>query len=171
MTNPIAKLKARAMAKPAMPAAEPTDTDRQPAVSNRQPTLGDAAPCPICGNPIHWVDVYGNPPHCGECDPPPSRSLVRSVVTVIGTPGSYEWEPWTRRGPQEHRASQPDQPEADEIVYETYSPLIGPPICPCGNFSHIRETPIHGGDSTRRDCGRCKRFIGFGRWHQPAKAG
>jgi hypothetical protein len=37
----------------------------------------------------------------------------------------------------------------------------------CGSTSY-RDVPIHGGRSTRRDCGRCGRFIGWPRWYADA---
>lgn len=38
------------------------------------------------------------------------------------------------------------------------------PVCRCGSVT-CRDVPIHGGQSIRRDCGRCKRFIGFAVWY------
>jgi hypothetical protein len=34
----------------------------------------------------------------------------------------------------------------------------------CGS-SDYRDTPIHYGESTRRDCAHCDRYIGFVRWY------
>ena len=39
------------------------------------------------------------------------------------------------------------------------------PVCRCGATTW-RDVPIHGGQSVRRDCGRCGRFIDFPVWHQ-----
>ena len=40
-------------------------------------------------------------------------------------------------------------------------------VCRCGaTTSH--DVPIHGGQSIRRDCGRCGRFIDFPIWHGKA---
>lgn len=40
------------------------------------------------------------------------------------------------------------------------------PVCRCGS-STWRDVPIHGGQSVRRDCRRCGRFLEFPVW-QPA---
>jgi hypothetical protein len=34
----------------------------------------------------------------------------------------------------------------------------------CGGKNH-HEAPIHGGQSLRRDCGHCHRFLGWPRWY------
>ena len=38
------------------------------------------------------------------------------------------------------------------------------PVCRCGSTTW-RDVPIHGGQSIRRDCGRCGRFLDFPIWH------
>ncbi len=38
-----------------------------------------------------------------------------------------------------------------------------PAACDCGGAMY-RETAIHGGQSVRRDCARCGRFLAFTRW-------
>jgi hypothetical protein len=38
------------------------------------------------------------------------------------------------------------------------------PVCRCGSTIR-RDVPIHGGQSIRRDCGRCGRFIRFLVWY------
>ena len=37
-------------------------------------------------------------------------------------------------------------------------------VCRCGSVEW-RDVPIHNGESTRRDCARCERFISFPVWH------
>jgi hypothetical protein len=37
-------------------------------------------------------------------------------------------------------------------------------VCRCGSTT-FRDIPIHGGQSVRRDCGRCGRFIEFPMWY------
>lgn len=37
-------------------------------------------------------------------------------------------------------------------------------VCRCGSTAW-RDVPIHGGQSVRRDCGRCGRFLDFPLWH------
>lgn len=38
------------------------------------------------------------------------------------------------------------------------------PLCKCGSTT-VRDVPIHGGHSIRRDCSRCGQFIDFPLWH------
>lgn len=38
------------------------------------------------------------------------------------------------------------------------------PVCRCGSTTW-RDVPIHDGQSIRRDCGRCGRFINFPIWY------
>ena len=38
------------------------------------------------------------------------------------------------------------------------------PVCRCGS-TRWRDVPIHHGQSVRRDCGQCRRFIGFPIWY------
>lgn len=38
------------------------------------------------------------------------------------------------------------------------------PVCRCGSTTS-RDVPIHGGESIRRDCGRCGRFLDFPIWY------
>lgn len=37
-------------------------------------------------------------------------------------------------------------------------------VCRCGE-ANWRDVPIHGGQSVRRDCGRCGRFLDFPVWY------
>ena len=39
------------------------------------------------------------------------------------------------------------------------------PVCRCGS-TVWRDVPIHGGQSVRRDCGRCGRFLDFPVWYE-----
>ncbi len=45
----------------------------------------------------------------------------------------------------------------------------GVAICPCGSTEYV-DHPIHGGQSLRRDCARCGRFIGFPLWYGVQRA-
>ena len=38
------------------------------------------------------------------------------------------------------------------------------PVCRCGS-TRCSDVPIHNGQSVRRDCGRCGRFIEFPVWY------
>ncbi|NBW16289.1 MAG: hypothetical protein EBR82_50745 [Caulobacteraceae bacterium] len=39
-----------------------------------------------------------------------------------------------------------------------------PARCLCGSLYGV-DVPIHGGESTRRDCAQCMKFLGFPRWY------
>ncbi len=56
------------------------------------------------------------------------------------------------------------RPTPAEPPAEPATPSNAPPVCRCGS-SRWRDVPIHGGQSLRRDCGRCERFIGFPVWY------
>jgi hypothetical protein len=38
------------------------------------------------------------------------------------------------------------------------------PVCRCGSIQS-QDVPIHGGQSVRRDCESCRRFLGFPVWY------
>jgi hypothetical protein len=44
------------------------------------------------------------------------------------------------------------------------APACATAVCRCGATAW-RDVPIHNGQSIRRDCGRCGRFIDFPNWH------
>lgn len=55
------------------------------------------APCPVCGSPGYWVDVYGGGPHCRGCSPPSSPTLAAYAVWVVdGDDGSAAGRRWVR---------------------------------------------------------------------------
>ncbi|MGB4726917.1 MAG: hypothetical protein WBH86_05905 [Thermogutta sp.] len=64
--------------------------------------------------------------------------------------------------------------KAHEIVLNDLTPDNPPkptddgdkpkPICRCGSSDYV-DHPIHDGQSLRRDCARCGRFIGFPVWY------
>ncbi len=60
-----------------------------------------------------------------------------------------------------------DNPVEDPAVSEEGAPQPEA-VCRCGSVE-VRDVvllhPPHHGRSTRRDCARCGRFLGFGRWH------
>lgn len=49
-------------------------------------------PCSSCQSAVFWEDPYGGR-HCGLCQPPPVRSMVRRLwMVVTGDGGQLEWE-------------------------------------------------------------------------------
>src|SRR5262245_8737497 len=58
----------------------------------------------------------------------------------------------------------PAQAGGDSRAAATMLALAPPkPVCRCGS-TRWRDAPIHNGQSLRRDCGRCARFIDFPVW-------
>lgn len=70
---------------------QPSPVLADPAQPPRDPRA-TAAPCPVCGSPGFWLDVYDGGPHCRGCNPPPGPSLVKARVWVVGQPGHQRWE-------------------------------------------------------------------------------
>ncbi len=50
------------------------------------------------------------------------------------------------------------------LHHQTVPAPIARPVCRCGSTTW-HEVAIHDGQSTRRDCARCGRFIDFSRWY------
>ena len=48
-----------------------------------------------------------------------------------------------------------------------------PPLTTCNRCGSedYHDTPIHGGRSTRRDCAKCRRFMGWPRWYDHSMTG
>jgi hypothetical protein len=55
-------------------------------------------------------------------------------------------------------------PEASPALPVVTSDAPAKPVCRCGSTTW-RDVPIHGGQSVRRDCGRCGRFLDFPVWY------
>jgi len=53
--------------------------------------------------------------------------------------------------------------EVEEVV-EAEDQQPAPVVCRCGSRSYV-DVPIYGGESMRRDCAGCDRFLGFSNWH------
>ena len=74
---------------------------------------------------------------------------------------------------REHQIDLFDRPElpaappaiAADIQAPVPRPHRVPVRCPKCRSADFREHPIHGGRSTRRDCGRCKATLGFPFWY------
>ncbi len=59
----------------------------------------------------------------------------------------------------------PTNPPAVPVVAMRAAPATrARPICRCGSTTW-HDIPIHDGQSIRRDCGRCRRFIDFPIWY------
>jgi hypothetical protein len=71
-----------------------------------------------------------------------------------------ETENRTHRMPQELRR----RVEATPDTWRNIDSTTTKTICRCGSTTW-RDVPIQDGQSTRRDCGRCGRFLEFPIWH------
>jgi TubC N-terminal docking domain len=69
-------------------------------------------------------------------------------------------EKQTHRMPQELRR----RVEATPDTWQNIDPTTTKQICRCGSTTW-RDVPIHDGQSSRRDCGKCGRFIEFSIWY------
>jgi hypothetical protein len=102
--------------------------------------------CPGCGakGALEIAEDEGGVPHvwvrCG-CDDP--LAIFDDLVRV---PLSEFRQPKT---PPPPRKTKPKRPDA---------------VCRCGS-TQWRDVPIHGGQSIRRDCARCGRFLSFPLWY------
>ena len=64
----------------------------QPVPVVPQQSQSQPQPCPTCRCPKAWFDHYGGGPHCFECKPPPTKSMIRRQCDVITTSnGSFAW--------------------------------------------------------------------------------
>ncbi|MGB7733571.1 MAG: hypothetical protein WBL72_07710 [Thermoguttaceae bacterium] len=57
----------------------------------------------------------------------------------------------------------PTPEEAQPAPTGDDSPKVTKPVCRCGSTTW-HDVPIHDGQSVRRDCGRCGRFLDFPIW-------
>lgn len=63
--------------------------------------------------------------------------------------------------------SAPDDTPPPPVATQNAEAKPTRPVCRCGSTAW-RDVPIHGGQSVRRDCGRCRRFIDFPFWYGKA---
>ena len=87
-----------------------------------------------------------------------------------GTRGDSTWPPpWLATSPEapeptsETTADAPEPPPGPVEPTST-SVVHQQPVCRCGS-RHYVDVPIHNGESLRRDCAACRRFIGFPLWY------
>ena len=105
----------------------------------------DSFYCPHCGSIERWWNTVGVG-RCARCDPPStSRRLL-----------------WLK---EQELASRPEMhTRADQIETPT-----GPHCSRCLS-QEFRYIEIHDGQSRRRECGKCGRFIDFPVWHGVARS-
>jgi hypothetical protein len=56
------------------------------------------------------------------------------------------------------------RPKRRDVAPRAAPPTQARPICRCGSTTWV-DVPIHYGQSARRDCAACGRFIDFSRWY------
>jgi len=111
-------------------------------------------------------------------------SANKSSNTVARVPSRSTWPPaWLRdrkpaavAEPSEAVETEPELPAEPAPVAVAETPPAAtepsPWRCRCGSTTW-QDFPIHGGQSVRRDCGRCGRFVCFATWygepHNPAR--
>ena len=54
--------------------------------------------------------------------------------------------------------------DPDGWPVDALDPVNSKAVCRCGS-TKSRDIPIHGGQSTRRECAKCGRFVCFAQWH------
>ncbi|HWB10093.1 MAG TPA: hypothetical protein VG826_12760 [Pirellulales bacterium] len=58
----------------------------------------------------------------------------------------------------------PDAPPTMPVVSSEAPAMPGTAVCRCGSTTW-QDVPIHDGESVRRDCDGCGRFLGFPVWY------
>lgn len=119
-------------------------------------------PCPKCGSPGRWIDVYDQP-HCEICTPCPSLSLRkrREILLWHGTDAAT-WEERSPKPPWCPFSNDPPPPGVwfpigdPERQKQIQEPRTGE--CHCRSPS-LANTPARGGEWTRVYCSRCGRTI------------
>jgi hypothetical protein len=144
----------------------PTPTPPTPKADQGQP--GGAVASPIDGTPprCEWPGILdaAQLPKC-DCSPDPvgwiratptGDGRLRVVCAKCGRPLGYAPERLTKTLPPDPPPLLPLPPGA------VGSGTLDKP-CRCGSTEYV-ELPI-GEGRTRRDCRKCGRFVGFGRWY------
>lgn len=160
---------------PATPPAAAAPHSPPPAPKTSWTKRLPLAPCPACGSPIWWIDVYEGGPHCWNCHQPPAESFVLKKFHLVLEPGGkigYEGDQDYQRecnrfaadallpATPTTAASQSPAPAAIPLA-ETFE-LPGVQCDRCGS-SRFCDVPITDG-RTRRDCAKCGRFHSFPKW-------
>jgi len=69
-----------------------------------------AAPCPVCGSVLAWMDIYGGGPHCHRCRPWPAETFIRGLIGYDAA--AARWRTiWPRDGSQDQAAGERDSCE------------------------------------------------------------
>ena len=80
----------------------------------------------------------------------PKDALSPEILERVRTHKAELIEQLGTKAPPEHRGAE--------------RTVSAKPVCRCGS-TKWRDVAIHDGQSTRRDCAQCGRFIEFSRWY------
>jgi len=121
-------------------------------------------PCPVCSSALAWR-LPGGAVRCAVCledagEPTPQGATLLLLVDWPKVPHWVDYESERTKVEAERLAT--IEGGALREALPTAKPTR--PVCRCGSTSW-RDVPIHGGQSVRRDCGRCGRFVDFPVWH------
>jgi TubC N-terminal docking domain len=99
----------------------------------------ELSPCPTCGRYEFWQSGAGNW-RCEHCEPPTTALRLLELADRL----------------RQRSDVNPTRVGATATLSTS--------ACQCGSTTW-RDVPIHNGQSVRRDCGRCGRFVNFPIWH------
>lgn len=127
------------------------------------PAPDSPAPTCSCGSPWRWIDLYDGGPWCWQCDPPPSKSLVkrREYLFADDIPG------WMTETEHDARRQLIDNPTPlFNPVIQTWAwlrrlfpDLDGEPGTYC---VYCLSRDIYRSTDRRWRCKDCGRFVKFG---------
>ena len=104
-----------------------------------------------------------------QAEPPIDHPLVAEAIRLFDAVVIDAWEADDRQaqplGQQQPQADQP--PHDQQAAGQAFDQLLGK--CQRCGSQQMRDIPIHDGQSTRRECGSCGRFLDFPRWRQHAE--
>ena len=101
-----------------------------------------------------WTELVGRRPSLDEIE----KAIEQSFASVgIEVSAKFDRVPAQVETPQPGLVAAP-------IPAPNDTGASAAPVCRCGSTRWC-DVPIHNGQSTRRDCGECRRFIGFPIWY------
>ena len=103
--------------------------------------------------PPAWLHPAQTPPKVSEVEPTPTPPVPESERLALA-PAMPVWA-----------ALPPRTPEPQQSATVVVPPEITGQQCPRCRGREFVDVSIHGGQSVRRDCARCNRFIEFPVWY------
>jgi hypothetical protein len=105
------------------------------------------------------AEAYTNSPTEAETPTEADTRPAASPAQAAAQPSRFDLD----RFPPEVRPTLQEFEAGMKQDLLTISPVK--PLCPCGSTRYV-DTPIHGGQSLRRNCLQCGRFLGFPVWYE-----